>query len=121
MLRRLFANSWSPFKIPSLNLFSKHKISAMRSTYTILADDSAIEKPLLDDRSYRFIKLDSNDLHVLLISDPTTDRSAASLDVHVGSFADKEYTIPGLAHFCEHLLFMGTGKYPEENEYLSYL
>ncbi|KAL6663337.1 metalloprotease [Candidozyma auris] len=121
MLRRLFANSWSPFKIPSLNLFSKHKISAMRSTYTILADDSAIEKPLLDDRSYRFIKLDSNDLHVLLISDPTTDRSAASLDVHVGSFADKEYTIPGLAHFCEHLLFMGTGKYPEENEYSSYL
>lgn len=25
--------------------------------------------------------------------------------------------IPGLAHFLEHLLFMGTTKYPEENEY----
>lgn len=93
----------------------------MKSAYTILADDSAIEKPVLDDRSYRFIKLNKNNLHALVINDPTTDRSAASLDVNVGSFADKKYTIPGLAHFCEHLLFMGTEKYPEENEYSSYL
>lgn len=99
----------------------KHSVSTMKSAYTILADDSAIEKPLLDDRSYRFLKLESNDLHVLVINDPTTDRSAASLDVNVGSFADKKYTVPGLAHFCEHLLFMGTAKYPEENEYSSYL
>lgn len=122
MLRRLFSTTNRPyFRFPTFSFFKKHKIFAMRSAYTILADDSAIEKPLLDDRSYRFIKLDSNDLHVLLISDPSTDRSAASLDVHVGSFADKEYNVSGLAHFCEHLLFMGTSKYPEENEYLSYL
>lgn len=93
----------------------------MSSPYTILADDAAIEKPLLDDRSYRLLKLNANNLHVLVINDPTTDRSAVSLDVNVGSFADKKYTVPGLAHFCEHLLFMGTSKYPEENEYSSYL
>ncbi|GEQ71646.1 hypothetical protein JCM33374_g5332 [Metschnikowia sp. JCM 33374] len=93
----------------------------MTSGYTLLAEDSAIEKPVLDDRSYRFFKLTQNDLHVLVINDPSTDKSAASLDVNVGSFADKKYTIPGLAHFCEHLLFMGTKKYPEENEYASYL
>ena len=29
--------------------------------------------------------------------------------------------LPGLAHFCEHMLFMGTEKYPCENEYLKYL
>lgn len=103
------------------SFFQKHDLTAMKSTYTVLADDAAIEKPLLDDRSYRFVKLDSNNLHVLLINDPTTDRSAASLDVNVGAFADKKYAVPGLAHFCEHLLFMGTEKYPEENEYLSYL
>lgn len=102
-------------------LFNKHKVSTMKHAYTILADDAAIEKPLLDDRSYRFLKLEANNLHVLVINDPTTDRSAASLDVNVGSFADKKYTVPGLAHFCEHLLFMGTAKYPEENEYSSYL
>ena len=25
--------------------------------------------------------------------------------------------MPGLAHFCEHLLFMGTEKYPDENHF----
>ncbi|KAK6056902.1 hypothetical protein COOONC_05588, partial [Cooperia oncophora] len=25
----------------------------------------------------------------------------------------------GLAHFCEHMLFLGTDKYPEENEFFS--
>ena len=29
--------------------------------------------------------------------------------------------IPGLAHFLEHMLFMGTTKYPKEDEYESYL
>lgn len=89
--------------------------------YSLLADDAHIEKPVIDDRQYRFIKLGDNDLHVLLISDPSADKAAAALDVNVGSFADKQYGISGLAHFCEHLLFMGTGKYPAENEYLSYL
>lgn len=97
-----------------------HRLHSMKNSYTILADGSAIQKPILDERSYRFLKLNNN-LHVLAIHDPTADRSGAALDVHVGSFADKKYGVPGLAHFCEHLLFMGTAKYPEENEYSSYL
>ncbi|RKP30023.1 hypothetical protein METBISCDRAFT_27745 [Metschnikowia bicuspidata] len=92
----------------------------MRDSYTILADGSAILKPALDERSYRFLKLNNN-LHVLVIHDASTDRAGASLDVNVGSFADKNYGVPGLAHFCEHLLFMGTAKYPAENTYSSYL
>ncbi len=28
---------------------------------------------------------------------------------------------PGLAHFCEHMLFLGTERYPGENDYTSYL
>lgn len=95
--------------------------SSLKMPATVLAENSAIAKPLLDDRLYRFIKLDHSKLHVLLIHDPTTDRAAASLDVNVGAFADKKYGVLGLAHFCEHLLFMGTEKYPEENEYSSYL
>ncbi|EGV62059.1 metalloprotease [Yamadazyma tenuis] len=87
-------------------------------SYEVLADN--IEKPLVDDREYKFIKL-SNELKVLLIHDPQTDKSAAGLDVFVGSYKDKDFEIPGLAHFCEHLLFMGTKKYPSENEYASYL
>lgn len=87
-------------------------------SYKVLSD--RIEKPLLDDRQYKLIKL-PNELNALLIHDPTTDKSAAALDVHVGSYKDTSYNISGLAHFCEHLLFMGTGKYPSENEYASYL
>lgn len=29
--------------------------------------------------------------------------------------------LPGLAHFCEHMLFLGTEKYPSENEYSKFL
>ena len=29
--------------------------------------------------------------------------------------------VPGLAHLCEHMLFLGTEKYPLENEYYKYL
>ncbi len=40
------------------------------------------------------------------------------MDVRSGSFQD---TTPGLAHFCEHMLFLGTKKYPEEGEYAQFL
>lgn len=87
--------------------------------YAIVADNDSIVKPDIDDRNYRMIKLD-NELVALLINDPATDKSAAALDVNVGSFNDPR-DLPGLAHFCEHLLFLGTEKYPKENDYNSYL
>lgn len=34
--------------------------------------------------------------------------------------SDPDY-LPGLAHFCEHMLFLGTQKYPNENDYNIYL
>lgn len=37
-----------------------------------------------------------------------------------GSLSDPD-DLPGLAHFCEHMLFLGTEKYPCENEYNKYL
>ena len=29
--------------------------------------------------------------------------------------------LPGLAHFCEHMLFLGTEKYPDEAEFTNFL
>ena len=78
-----------------------------------------ITKSPQDDRQYRGLIL-PNGLKVLLISDKTTDKSAAALDVNIGHMVDPK-EIPGLAHFCEHMLFLGTGKYPNENEYSNYL
>ena len=40
--------------------------------------------------------------------------AACALCVGVGSFSDP-VDIPGLAHFVEHMVFMGSEKYPQEN------
>ena len=55
-------------------------------------------------------------MEVLLISDPKTEKASAAVDVNVGYFLDPDY-LPGLAHFLEHMLFLGTEKYPKEGEY----
>ena len=67
-----------------------------------------LEKPALDDRSYRVIRL-PNQLEALLVHDPDTDKASASVNVNVGSFSDAD-DMPGMAHAVEHLLFMGTEK-----------
>ena len=71
-----------------------------------------------DDNAYRFITLE-NQLQVLLISDPETKKAAAALDVMVGS-GDNPPGREGLAHFLEHMLFLGTDKYPDAAEYEEY-
>ena len=67
---------------------------------------SNIEKPELDDRSYRFIKLRDNKLEALLVHDPKTEKSSAAMDVHVGHLSDPK-DFQGLAHALEHCLFLG--------------
>lgn len=80
---------------------------------------SIVQKRPIDDREYKALKL-NNGMSVLLISDPSSSRSAAALDVHVGSFSDP-IDIPGLAHFTEHMSFLGTKLFPKEDEYGSFL
>ncbi|GAA6006563.1 hypothetical protein JCM11491_005007 [Sporobolomyces phaffii] len=79
----------------------------------------AIEQSPNDDRHYRVITL-RNGLTAMLISDAKTDKAAASLSVQIGHLTDPD-DLPGLAHFCEHMLFLGTEKFPDEAEYKTYL
>lgn len=72
-----------------------------------------------DSYQYRLLTLD-NQMQVLLISDPDTSKAAASLDVLVGS-GDNPEGRGGLAHFLEHMLFLGTDKYPDPAEYERYV
>lgn len=61
-----------------------------------------------------------NGMKVLLVSDPNFNKSAASLAVATGQIDDPKDT-EGLAHFLEHMLFLGTEKYPKEGEYGNYI
>nr|XP_056710677.1 nardilysin-like [Euleptes europaea] len=47
-------------------------------------------------------------------------QSAAALAICIGSFCDPE-KLPGLAHLLEHMVFMGSEKYPEENGFDRFL
>lgn len=76
-------------------------------------------KSNLDDRNYRTITLD-NKLEVLIINDNDSDISSASMAVNTGFYADPENT-QGLAHFLEHMLFMGTKKHPKEDYYSTFI
>ncbi|KAF1891133.1 hypothetical protein Lal_00001272 [Lupinus albus] len=51
---------------------------------------------------------------------PQTKKAAAAMCVGIGSFSDP-FEAQGLAHFLEHMLFMGSKEFPDENEYDSYL
>ena len=72
-----------------------------------------------DDRDYRVITLD-NGLQALLVSDPDADKAAASMNVRVGSAQDPD-DLQGLAHFLEHMLFLGTEPYPQSDAYQQYI
>lgn len=89
--------------------------------YTIIQDQAAlpIKTPSFSERKVRKIQLD-NGLQAILISDPKTDQSAAALAVQAGSWQDPD-AYPGIAHFLEHMLFLGTNKYPKESEYQKYI
>lgn len=78
-----------------------------------------LRKPELDERSYRWLAL-QNKMEVLLISDSKADKAAAAMDVAVGHASDPD-ELPGLAHFLEHMLFLGTEKYPDEGSYQQFL
>ncbi|NMT63551.1 insulinase family protein [Marinobacter orientalis] len=83
-----------------------------------LASTNPVKSPN-DDNEYRYVQLD-NQLRVLLVSAPGSDNAAASMNVAVGSGddpADRE----GLSHFLEHMLFLGTEKYPDPGEYQQFI
>ena len=68
-----------------------------------------------DDREYGVVRLD-NGLNVIVVSDRNADKAAAALNVHVGSMQNPDEQL-GLAHYLEHMLFLGTEKYPDPDEY----
>lgn len=44
-----------------------------------------------------------------------------TIAVSLSGFLSDPKEVHGLAHFCEHMLFLGTQKYPNENDYSKFL
>ncbi|CEL92688.1 unnamed protein product [Vitrella brassicaformis CCMP3155] len=64
-----------------------------------------IKRPRLDDRTYRVFTL-ANGIRAVAVNDPSATRAAYACAVNVGSHDDGD--IDGLAHFSEHMAFLGT-------------
>ena len=84
-----------------------------------ISDSSKVFVSPNDARDYRTLTLD-NGIEVLLVSDPNVEKSAAALSVGVGLLSDP-MDYQGMAHYLEHMLFLGTEKFPEPDGYGEYI
>ena len=78
-----------------------------------------IKKPKFDLRKFVGGKLDNN-IKYVFINDDHLEKSFVTVAINVGSHSNlKDYD--GIAHFLEHMLFMGSEKYPDEKIYFEEL
>lgn len=78
-----------------------------------------VNKSERDPREYKAIKL-SNDMTVLLVSDAKATKSLAAVSIPVGSIENPNSQL-GLAHYLEHMVLMGSKKYPEPSSFSEFL
>lgn len=80
-------------------------------------------KSLKDEKEYRLLRLE-NGLKALCVHHPQTGKSnklaAANLLVNVGGLDDPRQA-QGLSHFLEHMLFLGSEKFPIEDDYSKFI
>ncbi|NHB87862.1 pitrilysin [Photorhabdus tasmaniensis] len=70
-----------------------------------------IHKSENDHRQYQGIKL-ANNMTVLLVSDEKATKSLAAVSIPVGSMENPDSQL-GLAHYLEHMVLMGSARYPQ--------
>jgi insulysin len=79
--------------------------------------DININLAINDNRVVRGIILDNN-IKLILVSDKDINTSSCCVGVKAGYLQD---VYPGCAHFLEHLLFMGSEKFPDSREFQGYV
>ena len=89
-----------------------------QSPQTSLLSPTLVVSPN-DNREYKTLTL-ANDIEVILVSDPSAEKSAASLSVGVGLLHDP-MSQQGMAHYLEHMLFLGTERYPDTKGYSDFM
>ncbi|NGX26394.1 MAG: Protease 3 [Chlamydiae bacterium] len=108
-------------KIFLLLVFALHLSAEASNAFEQVEDRAELEilSPTLLKRKVAKLRL-ANGLEAYLISDPEIEQSAAALAVQAGSWNDPA-EFPGMAHFLEHMLFMGTKAYPKEDEFMPFI
>jgi len=84
---------------------------------TVSGDD--VLQPKYDFRDFRHFQL-NNGMHAIAVHNPRSTEAGFSVAAKTGSLYDPE-DVPGMAHFLEHMLFLGTSKYPEPESYDSFM
>lgn len=72
-----------------------------------------------DPKQYQYLLL-TNGLAVLLVHQADSEKSAAALTINVGHFDDPAER-EGLAHFLEHMLFLGSANYIEAGDFQQFI
>lgn len=81
--------------------------------------NETIRKSDHDPRSYQAITL-SNGMTVLLVSDAAAPKALAALTLPIGSLDDPDAQL-GLAHYLEHMVLMGSKRYPQPDNLAEFL
>lgn len=113
-----YLKEYSTIKNKLCSLENKIYQNKLNNTMTNY-QESLVEQSEFDSRNIRYLKFESN-FQILLVEDSRTDKSAAAMNVQIGSYLDPP-NFRGLAHFLEHMLFMGTDLFPGENDFEEFL
>ncbi|BBN83410.1 protease III [Pseudoalteromonas sp. A25] len=97
---------------------STHSLGTVNSQSPSLLSEQLVVSPN-DTRQYQTLTLE-NGIDVILVSDPSVEKSAAALSVGVGLLHDP-MTQQGMAHYLEHMLFLGTERFPDTNGYSDFM
>ena len=120
---RLFANINAASTLRCIRLVGALLLSAALVACGQSADTQDTAQPAVvvspnDDRAYDLIEL-ANGLEVMLVSDPTAEKSAAALSIGLGAASDPD-DYPGMAHYLEHMLFMGSAQFPDPDGFMAF-
>eukprot|EP00929_Paragymnodinium_shiwhaense_P050962 TRINITY_DN25656_c0_g1_i1.p1 TRINITY_DN25656_c0_g1~~TRINITY_DN25656_c0_g1_i1.p1 ORF type:complete len:1461 (-),score=472.19 TRINITY_DN25656_c0_g1_i1:324-4706(-) len=86
----------------------------------VLGESHLIEKkPQMDPFKYQHATF-QNGLRVLNIQDPKAETIGLAVGITAGSFLDPEDAL-GVAHFCEHMLFLGSKQFPEPTGFKTFI
>ena len=103
----------------ALTLFTFNSSIAIENDHEHAVLLDKVHQSERDDRQYEVIELD-NKMRVLLVSDPKATKSLGSIALPVGSLYDPVLQ-QGLAHYTEHMVLMGSKKYPEPSSFTEFL